>query len=75
LTVEVLNTDAEGRLILADVLWYVSQTYKPTYCVDFATLTGTIITALGTYACGAFTNDDEFVNDYISASKEVSGRC
>lgn len=72
LTVEVMNTDAEGRLILADVLWHVSKTYNPTYCVDFATLTGTIITALGSYACGAFTNNDDFVQDYISASKEMN---
>lgn len=72
LTVEVMNTDAEGRLVLADVLWHVYEAFKPTYCVDFATLTGTIITALGTNACGVFTNDDDFVQDYIKAGKEVN---
>lgn len=53
------------------MLWYVSQTYKPTYCVDLATLTGTIITALGTNACGVFTNDEEFVKDYIKIGTQV----
>ncbi|CAI2364259.1 unnamed protein product [Moneuplotes crassus] len=72
LTVEIMNTDAEGRLVLADVLWHVYETYKPTYCVDLATLTGTIITALGSNACGVFTNDDEFVEEFIQAGKEVN---
>ena len=46
-TIEVINTDAEGRLVLADVLWYVQDKYKPQFMVDLATLTGAIIVALG----------------------------
>ena len=72
LTVEVMNTDAEGRLVLADVLWHVYESYKPTYCIDLATLTGTIITALGTNACGVFSNNDQFAQEFIESGKEVN---
>lgn len=59
-TIEVLNTDAEGRLVLADVLWYAQDRFKPQYMVDFATLTGAMIISLGNdqYA-GLFSNDDK----------------
>jgi len=57
-TVEVINTDAEGRLVLADVLWYCQQKYDPRFMVDLATLTGAIIVALGHEYAGFFSNDD-----------------
>jgi leucyl aminopeptidase len=71
-TIEVLNTDAEGRLVLADILWYAQDKYKPKVMIDFATLTGAIITALGKnqYA-GMFTDNDE-VAKQLSAAGEAS---
>ncbi|NHN89708.1 leucyl aminopeptidase [Acetobacter conturbans] len=57
-TIEVLNTDAEGRLVLADVLWYARETFAPRYMVDLATLTGAIIVGLGNEYAGLFSNDD-----------------
>jgi leucyl aminopeptidase len=68
-TIEVLNTDAEGRLVLADVLWYTQQTYKPRLMIDLATLTGAIIIALGHEHAGLFANDDE-----VAARLEAAGR-
>jgi leucyl aminopeptidase len=58
-TIEIINTDAEGRLVLADVLWYVAKTFKPQFMVDLATLTGAIMVALGTEHAGLFSNNDE----------------
>ena len=58
-TIEVLNTDAEGRLVLADALWYAKERFKPQFMVDLATLTGAIIVALGQEYAGLFSNDDE----------------
>ena len=57
-TIEVLNTDAEGRLVLADILTYVQSIYNPKEIIDFATLTGAIMVALGTHKAGLFSNDD-----------------
>jgi leucyl aminopeptidase len=57
-TIEIINTDAEGRLVLADVLWYVQENYKPKLIVDLATLTGAILVALGQDHAGLFSNDD-----------------
>ena len=57
-TVEIINTDAEGRLVLGDVLWYCQERFKPEFMVDLATLTGGIITALGHEYAGLFSNDD-----------------
>jgi len=57
-TIEIINTDAEGRLVLADVLWYVQREFKPVFMVDLATLTGAILVALGTEHAGLFSNDD-----------------
>jgi leucyl aminopeptidase len=58
-TIEIINTDAEGRLVLADVLWYVAKKFKPKFMVDLATLTGAIMVALGTDHAGLFSNNDE----------------
>jgi leucyl aminopeptidase len=58
-TIEIINTDAEGRLVLADVLWYVAKKFKPKFMVDLATLTGAIMVALGTEYAGLFSNNDE----------------
>ncbi len=58
-TIEIINTDAEGRLVLADVLWYVQDKFKPKFMVDLATLTGAILVALGNEYAGLFSNNDE----------------
>jgi leucyl aminopeptidase len=58
-TIAVLNTDAEGRLVLADVLWYVQNRFKPQFMVNLATLTGAILVALGKEHAGLFSNNDE----------------
>ena len=58
-TIEVINTDAEGRLVLADALWYCQSKFKPRFIVDLATLTGAVIVALGSYQAGLFANDDD----------------
>jgi leucyl aminopeptidase len=57
-TIEIINTDAEGRLVLADVLWYVKSRFKPKFMIDLATLTGAIVVALGHEHAGLFCNDD-----------------
>ncbi|MCX8206188.1 MAG: M17 family metallopeptidase, partial [Candidatus Micrarchaeota archaeon] len=59
-TIEILNTDAEGRLILADAIAYAEEKYKPDYIIDLATLTGACVVALGSYASGLMSNDDGF---------------
>ena len=58
-TIEIINTDAEGRLVLADVLHYVQDRFKPAFMIDLATLTGAIMVALGTDHAGLFSNNDE----------------
>ncbi|MCI0599631.1 MAG: leucyl aminopeptidase [Beijerinckiaceae bacterium] len=68
-TIEVINTDAEGRLVLADLLWYVQDKFKPKFIVDLATLTGAILVALGQEHAGLFTNDDELSERLIAAGK------
>ncbi|WP_020178941.1 leucyl aminopeptidase [Methylopila sp. M107] len=68
-TIEVINTDAEGRLVLADVLWYVQDKYKPKFMIDLATLTGAILVALGTTHAGLFSNDDELSENIAKAGK------
>ncbi len=68
LTVEVQNTDAEGRLVLGDVLSYVSQKYKPEYMIDLATLTGAVIIALGHETAGLMSNSEELTNLIKKAS-------
>jgi leucyl aminopeptidase len=66
-TIEVINTDAEGRLVLADALWYCQQRFKPKFMVDLATLTGAIIVALGNDYAGLFANDDELAGALAAA--------
>ncbi len=73
-TIEVLNTDAEGRLVLADVLWYAQQRFKPTAIVDLATLTGAIIAALSDHYAGLFSNNDDLAAKLTLAGQAVSER-
>ena len=68
-TVEVINTDAEGRLVLADVLWYAQDRFKPAAIVDLATLTGAIIIALGHEKAGVFANDDALAGAFLAAAE------
>ena len=70
-TVEVINTDAEGRLVLADALWYCQNRFKPKFMIDLATLTGAIIVALGKDIGGLFTNNDELSERLLAASKST----
>ncbi len=70
-TVEVLNTDAEGRLVLADALTYTEEKFKPKIIVDLATLTGAIIVSLGSEYAGLFSNDDRLSKQLISAGEDV----
>ena len=71
-TIEVLNTDAEGRLVLADVLWFVKEKYKPKLMVDLATLTGAIIVALGDRYAGLFSNNDKLAEQLYESSKDTN---
>ena len=73
-TVEILNTDAEGRLVLGDALSYTVETYQPDYIVDLATLTGACIVALGHYAIGAITNSNELCQSVIAAGERTGDR-
>jgi leucyl aminopeptidase len=68
-TIEVINTDAEGRLVLADVLWYAQEKFKPKLVIDLATLTGAIMIALGKEYAGMFVNDDKLSDDLLSAAR------
>ncbi len=70
-TIEVLNTDAEGRLVLADVLWYAQEEFKPKAIIDLATLTGAIMVALGKEHAGLFSNDDQLSEQLAAAGKDV----
>jgi len=70
-TIEVLNTDAEGRLVLADAMWYAQDRFKPKFMVDLATLTGAIIIALGHENAGLFTNNEELAERLVAAGKSV----
>ena len=67
-TVEVINTDAEGRLVLADILWYTQERFNPTGMIDLATLTGAIIIGLGHEMAGVFSNSDILSKQFISAA-------
>ncbi len=70
-TIEVLNTDAEGRLVLADALSYTERKFKPKFIVDLATLTGAIIVSLGSEYAGLFSNDDKLSNQIMNAGENV----
>lgn len=69
-TVEVINTDAEGRLVLCDVMWYAQERFKPVGMVDLATLTGAVIIGLGHENAGVFSNDDAFCSAFLDAAAE-----
>ena len=73
-TIEIINTDAEGRLVLADVLHYVNTRYKPKFMVDLATLTGAIIVALGQEYAGLFSNDDKLSERLTKAGQATGER-
>ena len=73
-TVEVLNTDAEGRLVLADVLWYCQNRFDPRFMIDLATLTGAIIVSLGHEQAGLFSNDDALAAKLLKAGQETGER-
>ena len=70
-TVEILNTDAEGRLVLADALTYTERKFKPKFIIDLATLTGAIIVSLGSEYAGLFSNDDKLSKQLIDAGEKV----
>ena len=72
-TIEILNTDAEGRLILADCLTFVGK-YKPSYVIDMATLTGAVVVALGRHASGVMANDQHLAEKIIEAGEESGDR-
>ncbi|MBO6638315.1 MAG: leucyl aminopeptidase [Roseitalea sp.] len=69
-TIEVINTDAEGRLVLADALTYCNQTFEPTAMIDLATLTGAVMVALGQHHAGLFSNDDEVAAGLTRAGEQ-----
>lgn len=71
-TIEIINTDAEGRLVLADLLWYTAKKFKPKFMVDLATLTGAMTVALGQEYAGTFSNSDKLA-EQLHAAGEVSG--
>jgi leucyl aminopeptidase len=73
-TIEVLNTDAEGRLVLADALWYCQDRFKPRFMIDLATLTGAIMVALGQQHAGLFTNNDELAERLTAAGQVTQER-
>ena len=68
-TIEVLNTDAEGRMVLADCLWYAQERFKPKALINLATLTGAVMVALGKEHAGLFSNNDELADWLIAAGK------
>jgi len=70
-TIEIINTDAEGRLVLCDALTYVQRTHKPTHIVDLATLTGAIIISLGHDHAGLFSNNDDFADAITKSAKSA----
>ena len=73
-TIEVLNTDAEGRLILCDALTYTQQTYKPAKIIDMATLTGACIIALGHHVSAIMGNNQELIDNLLSAGQNTYDR-
>jgi leucyl aminopeptidase len=68
-TIEIINTDAEGRLVLADVLWHIHNKFKPAIMIDLATLTGAILVALGNEHAGMFSNNDALAEKLVAAGK------
>lgn len=74
-TIEITNTDAEGRLILIDTLTYIARNYKPDIMIDLATLTGACMVALGEKIAGVFSNDDELGKKVVESGNAVHERC
>ena len=70
-TIEILNTDAEGRLVLADALTFTEKKFKPQFIIDLATLTGAIIVCLGSEYAGLFSNDDKLSTQIYNAGEKV----
>ncbi|WP_037316039.1 leucyl aminopeptidase [Ruegeria halocynthiae] len=68
-TVEIINTDAEGRLVLCDVMWYAQERFQPVGMIDLATLTGAVIIGLGHENAGVFSNNDTFCNAFLKSAK------
>jgi leucyl aminopeptidase len=73
-TIEVLNTDAEGRLLLADALWYCNDRFQPKFMINLATLTGAVMVALGHYHAGLFSNNDELAERLAAAGTATAER-
>ena len=73
-TIEIINTDAEGRLVLADVLHYVNKRFKPKFMINLATLTGAIIVSLGQEYAGLFSNNDKLVERLVKAGEATGER-
>jgi leucyl aminopeptidase len=73
-TIEIINTDAEGRLVLADLLWYVKTRFKPKFMIDLATLTGAILVALGHEHAGLFANDERLAERLLQAGTATGER-
>ncbi|MBC7313003.1 MAG: leucyl aminopeptidase, partial [Rhizobium sp.] len=73
-TIEVINTDAEGRLVLADALWYCNDRFKPEFMVNLATLTGAVLVALGNLHAGLFSNDDALSERLLAAGLATNER-
>ena len=77
-TIEILNTDAEGRLVLADALTFTEEKFKPKFIIDLATLTGAIIVCLGSEYAGLFSNDDNLSKKFLMPGKKLGrkfGEC
>ena len=77
-TIEILNTDAEGRLVLADALTFTEKKFKPKFIIDLATLTGAIIVCLGSEYAGLFSNDDKLSKQFLKLVKKLKrkyGEC
>lgn len=70
-TIEVINTDAEGRLVLADAIWYCQEKFKPQFVINLATLTGAVMVALGSEYAGLFSNDDDLAEKLSDVSKKT----
>jgi leucyl aminopeptidase len=73
-TVEVINTDAEGRMLLADTLSFVEKKYRPDWMVDLATLTGSIVSTFGEQCCGVFSKDDRLIKYFLQAADKCNER-
>lgn len=73
-TIEVINTDAEGRLVLADALWYCNDRFRPEFMINLATLTGAIMVALGSHHAGLFSNDDRLAERLLAAGMATQER-